>query len=274
MKKTVPLLFMLLPFLGLPQNNLEEIIKPRLTFEAKKQTDSTKTIIDSLYLAKELFSKTDLETFVKAISKDNSMLRRYKSMVFRHNKKIYLKQWSVPIIIYFDEKIPAKVRKALETFLSQINTVQNFRITSTKHISKANYFIKTTTSNINGYADDYEFESEEERLNNPLTGGTYHLINDKNYKLFCGTLIINPDNKDNNALLKQLKQLIFISLGQFYTDSFLEEESLLSNRYNNGNEISQNDLLLLELHYSLIYPQRINKATFESFVNYLKCKYE
>lgn len=58
--------------------------------------------------------------------------------------------------------------------------------------------------------------------------------------------------------------MFFISLGQFYKYYGYEETSLLSDKYNNSNTISDNDLELLRMHYAIIYEQKINGNTFKA----------
>ena len=265
----------LLSFSGFGQESLNSIIKPRIT---ENNTDLSKEnykiSIDNINLYEELIDDENLRSFHKIIS-DKKFLNPYKHMIFRSSEKVfYLKQWSVPIVIFFDKEIPEDIQKKLIDYYKQVNSIKNLSIKATKDISKANYFIKITNEEINGYDSDYEFRSEEERINNPLTNGNYNLMTDNNMKLFCGTLTINPKGKTNDQIVKQLKQLIFLSLGQFYISILHKENSILSKNYNNSEILSDENKKLLELHYSIIYPQKINLSTFNTLVSFIKNKYE
>jgi hypothetical protein len=182
-----------------------------------------------------------------------------------------LKQWNAPIVVYFDKQIPKPVVKQFETFYNQISSLEHLRIGFTSNIKKANYYIKTTSESINAYNEDFKFDSEIERENSYFTGATYLLDTDDNNKFYNGILTINIERgKSNMAILKQLKQLFFLSLGNFDTGFKIDESSLLSNNYKNTDTFSKFDLDLLKLHYSIIYPQKIDDRTFSKLMKLYK----
>ncbi len=269
MKKKLFYLFVCISNFVLCQNNVEDIVKPRLSFVSDKNiaTDLSKIIV----LEKDtLFSKYktyDL-TFLNDSLYSEDFFFKYEYMVFQftdeNSKKIYhIQQWSTPIIVYLDKELPKTVRKEFEEFYSQIKGIKNLKISFTTKLENANYFVKATSKTVNGYDNDYKFPDEESRRNNVLTGSTFKLQSDYNNKYFSGILTVNPSEKDETLLLKQLKQMFFMSLGRFFVSNEFEEESILSSKYVNSKVVSQSDLDILKVHYEIIYDQAINGTTFK-----------
>lgn len=255
------------------QNSYDSIVKHRKVFTSQKPSNlnkNTKKILLANETLYDNYTKShNLQYLNEALYLNKKTLRRYKAQIFRftyeYSKTVYeLKQWNAPIVVYIDRKIPKNIVQDFKKFYTQIDSIENLKISFTSNIKKANYFIKTTTEKIKSYSKDYEFDSEEEKENSILTGAKYNLLTDDNNKFYSGILTVNIDKEIK--LLKQLKQLFFMSLGQFYTSQYYPKESILSKTYENKKSISQFDLDLLKIHYSIIYDQRINGTTFEKLI--------
>jgi hypothetical protein len=263
MKKILFIVFIFTYCFALSQN---DNLKHRIEFTADSEYSNSQT--NKVVLSnKVLYAKTrEPYLFNDSIFKLKKTLRLYKSLVFRHKDELLLKQWNTPIIIYFDKKIPKTVIENFSQFYSQLNNIKNLNISFTKNIEKANYYIQSTNKNINAYPDTYTFKSEEERINSILTGATYSLITDKNNKFYAGILTINISNKDDLAILKQLKQLFYMGLGNFYSSKKFDRDSLLSDKYEKVDYISNFDLTLLKMHYINIYDQKITREIFNNLI--------
>lgn len=266
-------------FISIGQNTYSDIVKPRLSFVSNKSesTDSSKIVVlnnDTLYAKYDTYG--DLSFLKDTSYSDKKIIRDYQNSLFRYSHEnsknvIILKQWNSPIVIYLDKELPKKVRKQFESFFSQVKGIDNLNISFTKDIEKANYYIKVVDEPVNGYKDDYEFESEEERNEFVFTGANYNLLTDNNAKFYSGILEINPESKDEFQMLKQLKQLFFFSLGQFTLNYYSSQENRLrSDSYNNSEHISDYDLDLLRIHYKIIYDRKINGTTFQNLMKIAK----
>ncbi|MCX7549797.1 hypothetical protein [Xanthomarina sp. F2636L] len=214
--------------------------------------------------------------FLNDTTYGKKFLDKYNAIGFGITGKDYkngfqLRQWNTPIVIYFDKKIPNEVIKGFKLFFSQISNLEHLNISFTSKIKNANYYIKTTSEEINVYNNDFKFESDTERKKSFLTGATYRLTNDSNNKFYSGILSINI-NRDQTDLdiLKQLKQLFFLSLGNFDIGFDINSSSLLSKKYISSDTISEFDYKLIKLHYSTIYPQIIDERAFSKLIKKYK----
>jgi hypothetical protein len=243
-----------------------DVLKPRISFttdSVSANPQAEKVILTDKVIYTQL-NKPYL--FNDTLFKSPYILKIYKNFAFRNKPKYVLKQWNCPIVIYFDSEIPKNVIENFNTFYAQLNQVKNLNISFTKNFEKANYYIKSTSKKINSYSEKYKFKSEEERKNSVLTGATYHLNTDENNKFYSGVLTINITNKSDLELLKQLKQLFFLSLGNFYTSNMGDKNSLLNKNYKKVDYISSFDINLLKMHYINIYDQKINRAIFNKLI--------
>ncbi|WP_104733906.1 hypothetical protein [Hanstruepera ponticola] len=270
MKNILFYFFIILTFSVKAQDSYFEIVKPRIeVIQKEKNVLNTDNYIaltnDTLYIP--IKSEPNLD-FVKSSYDRRKLVYNYEAQVFRltteKSKTTYrLKQWSVPIIVYFDKKISKEVKNDFIIFFSQINDIRNLNFSFTSKINEANYYIKSTNETINSYGDDNEFETKEELLNSTHFAGTYLIITDETDKFIGGVMKLNLDDMPNQEkLLRQIKQLFFMSLGNFYLSSHYPEDSILSKNYNNSNDLSKNDLDILKMHYSIIYDQKINGTIF------------
>jgi hypothetical protein len=277
-KKTFTLFLYLVSISLFSQTNLDQFFEPRLLFDSQENiTDQNTEIIiletDTLY---NLNSNTYDLSFLNDSLYIEKFIKLYNAIGFGASnnelkREFVLKQWNAPIVIYFDKQIPKPVVKDFEIFYNQISSLEHLKISFTSNIKKANYYIKTTSESINAYNEDFKFDSEIERENSYFTGATYHLDTDGNNKFYNGILTINIERGNTNvAILKQLKQLFFLSLGNFDIGFKIDESSLLSNDYINSETFSRFDLDLLKLHYSIIYPQKIDNRTFTKLIKFSK----
>ena len=59
-----------------------------------------------------------------------------------------------------------------------------------------------------------------------------------------------------------MKQLFYLSLGNFTIKNYGLDYSLISIKYRNDETISKHDLDFLKIHYGKIYEQKINENLF------------
>merc|ERR1712137_496409 len=134
-----------------------------------------------------------------------------------------------------------------------------------------NYNVKVVDYEINGYGEDYYFSNEEKRNKHILTGATYNLITDKNYKFYGCTLRINPKKIESDIdYIRRLKRLIFKSLGNFIGKNYKNNKSLLNGNYLNETSLSDFDKSILTIHYQRIYNSPINLKKFNQLIEVAK----
>ena len=203
--------------------------------------------------------------------KNDSIIKLYKDIVFNNSNcgfytPVYTQQWKNKIIVYVDKSIPKKTRKDFRRFFEQLNTIEHLQIDFTKNKEKANYLIKDTSKDLLAGMDLY---TKNESY--PYSHVTYNLLTDTNSKLFGGTLLINSAAlKDKTLLLPKLKQLFYISLGQFTIDRNVKKNSLLSYNYYNKDTISKTDILLLKLHYIKLHNKPMSCIGYNKFIKELQ----
>ncbi len=254
------------------------MVSSRKEFKYEKPLDlniSDIVILDNDTLYDNSYRTFDLDFLKKKSYEYPRMLRYYERIVFCYTTsnppiKYQLYQWNSPIVIFLDPKLPKDVINKFKVFFSseRLKSIINLNISFSKKLKNANYYIKTIDEDINGYDENYEFESVEERENSILTGITYNLVTDGNNKFHGCLLQINPEKMNTKTdLLKKLKQVFFKSLGNFIADNYKDKNSLLHKKYDNSDKISQFDLDILKIHYSVIYDQKIYGSTFKKLIN-------
>jgi len=259
------------------QSSYDSLVKPRYIFQKTKTENHLKNkfiIIGS----DTLFGKKNQESplFIKS-DYDSDILKLYRKLVFQNTnrnsqKRYFIKQWSTPIIVFIDKSLPNIISKKFQEFYSQLN-IPNLNISFTSDIEQANYFIKTTSKDVNSYDENFEFDTVEEKQNSIYTGATYNLLNDYNNKFYGALLVISIKNNSNyEKKIRQLKQLFYTSLSLLYITNKVPNESLLSKKYKNLNHIDEFDLTLLRIHYHTIYDQPIDKYTFEKLTRLYNSK--
>lgn len=269
MKQSIYLLCLLCSSMAFSQGNYSDIVKPRLSFVSDKYEATDLQDYIALCVHDTLYAKyktgLKLSSLNDSLFKDANFVGKYMNTFYYRNDKDkrYISQWSVPLVVHIDKKITKSTRENFETFFAQINNVENLNISFTSNIKKANYQIKVVDTVVNAYSKNYTFENETDRKNSFRTGATYKMLSDGNYKRFSGYLLINLEDKSEDLILKQLKQLFYMSLGQFTFSSKYNEDSIFSNKYDNRSQLIPDDLNILNLHYATIYDKKINQSTFK-----------
>lgn len=271
----------IIAFSAIAQNSYDNLIEPRIqVVQNENQIENSEHFIvlenDTLYANSH--DGINLMYLIPDRYDDPLMLRYYQRMVFCYLKDnppiVYnLMQWNEPIVIYMDKEFPKAVHESFKTFISnlRVDEITHLNISFTNRLKHSNYHIKSTKEPINGYDKDYKFDSEEERTNDLLTGSTYNLITDASNKFYGGILQIHTESFETNAYItKRLKQLFYKSLGNFVADNYIDTNSLSHNNYDNSETISEFDITILKIHYSLIYNQKINYAKFKELLKLAK----
>ncbi|TYB76393.1 hypothetical protein [Bizionia myxarmorum] len=280
MRKLIVLFcFFIVVFSSFAQNKYDSIGEPRIQVIKNDKTADISgrfLVLENDILYPYSNNSADLNFLLPDNYDYNRMLGYYQRVVYCYltdNPPIVyqLMQWSVPIVIYMDKDIPKDVQDDFKNFISklQMDNIKHLDISFTKRFKNSNYHIKSTETAVNGYDKNYEFDSEEDRLNDLLTGSTYKLVTDGNNKFYGGVLQIHLKSfQTNDDVTKRLKQLFYKSLGNFVADNYIETNSLLHNDYDNSAEILDFDLNILKIHYSLIYDQRIYLADFRNLLTW------
>lgn len=206
----------------------------------------------------------------KLINND-TLVRLYKNVVFNNaNCGVYdpviAKQWNSTIKVYIDKSLPKKDRKAFIKFYKQLNVLEHLKIEFVKDIEKSNYLITSTKEDLltkTGLTD-----KDETYIYSHVD---YSAFNDANSKFYGCKMEININAIiDKTLIIKKLKQLFFISLGQFVGDKSIKSNSLISYNYANNEQISQSDLQLLQLHYLQLHNKPISCSSFSKIIDNLK----
>lgn len=231
-----------------------------------KKNDSTIVSKEQSILQKVVILQNDCE-----LIKNDAIIKRYKDVVFNNANcgvfdPVLTKQWNSKLIVYLDKSIPVWVKKDFIKFYKDLKDINNLKIEFTKNKEKANYLISTTEEDLLAKMD---ISDKDETY--PYSHVYYSLLTDDNSNFYgCKTEINLKAINDKSLILPKLKQLFFISLGQFTTDKKVENNSLLSYSYNNSSDISQKDLKLLKLHYLQIHDKPLSCSTYGKFINNLK----
>lgn len=166
------------------------------------------------------------------------------------------KQWNSEIFVYLDKSIPKKLRKKFTSFFKQIDSINNFKLSFSKSIDQANYVIKVSDSTITNYKTDTR-EYDETYTYSRIK---CNLLRDKDNKIYGAITLVDASLLNNKPLmLKKLKQIFFISTGQFNQVNFAPSESLLSPDYIDSIKIAEFDINFLKTHYFKIYSRPFNK---------------
>ncbi|MBT8245190.1 MAG: hypothetical protein HKP48_04910 [Winogradskyella sp.] len=251
----------------------------RVEFISIKQisdTDKSKIIEtiykknDTLVRLKPEINKDDLDYFCNCFKTD-SITRIYQILAFTHKRKRHddnsINQWNSNVVVYFDKFFEKKTIDKFKLFFKPLNKIKNLHVSYTKKIKDANYHILNSKNTIKNYENNDSIYSESFLTSK----ATYKLVNDNNNKYYSGKLLIDVDSlKDKSLILKKMKQLFFISLGQFQTNYFLGTKSLTSINYIETNRINSFDLMLLKLHYFKIHDFNFTRRKFRILKSKLK----
>ncbi|MDC9723977.1 MAG: DUF2927 domain-containing protein [Urechidicola sp.] len=180
-----------------------------------------------------------------------------------------LRQWNVPIKVFIDKSFQKETRKEIEKFIMDISNlnIQNLKIALVKNIRNSNYYITTTSEQLE-VLDEKKLDrySDAQIKNRFKNNANYYLISD-DIKSYSCVLKVNPNTFiDSDNISVKVKTLFFGSLGRFYPISHLKE-SLLYTKYENNDTISTFDKNILKTHYNYIYPYKVDFDLFKQLEN-------
>lgn len=273
------LILLLLPILAFGQENYNDVIKPRIYFTEEKieGKDVDKIVIDEDTIYGKQENKNIDLLYLKASNYESKLILLKYELIATNGKKGYISQWSVPINVYMDPKLPDNVKNKFKKFYSDksVKNIPNFRLNFTMKKEDANYYISLSEKEVIGYSNNREFSSEEERKKHYLTGLTYKLNADNNKKYYSAYMPINLETANyNNLLLKKLKKLFFQSLGAFRPHRLDDKSSLLHVEYEDQKTISLFDIEILKIHYGHLYEQPVNIESLNQLIKLAKSNYE
>jgi hypothetical protein len=241
------------------QTNYDEIITSRKNILKTKDT--------TLYIKNT--DKTDLTFLCKNNYKEEKIFSTYNYSVFQYSRKVknkflYINQWNTHIIVFFDKEISKNLIKRFKLYFNQLKNIKNLKISYTKDIENANYYFKVTNEKVSGFGKKYKFKKGFKKDIHPFYNMTYKLLTDKNNKFYSCITQINRQELQNNTLaFKKIKQLFYLSLGNFVIKKYGIDYSLISLKYSDEETISEHDLDFLKIHYGKIYEQKVDLKTFE-----------
>ncbi|WP_179349180.1 hypothetical protein [Winogradskyella pacifica] len=252
--------------LGLNKKKKFISIKSLNKAEKERIEDFFITDNDTLVNLKNDLTEAELKLFCECYTND-TIIKKYKEAVFQYswsrNKKLKIRQWNAEIKVYFDSAIPKDVKKEFIAFYKPLNEVKNLKIDFVKNKDASNYVIKTSDTIISQFGAD---ESDYKETH-PLKRISYNIATDNTYKFYSAITLIDLNRlEDKSLLLQKLKQVFFISLGQFVVNERADETSLLSTRYKNSSTISKMDITLLKMHYLKIFDQAISAYVINELV--------
>lgn len=268
MKYIILVFWLLISFKGLPQGILEESPLTSYSFEKIENPIFEK---DSLVIT-ESEKSFNSEIFKEFGEDAENYIYNYQNTVFLNSlstskRKYYIQQWMSPILIYFDKSIPRALKKSLINLVEQIEDqdIQNLSISFVKDIDDANYLIKSTNKT---FDVNYNFKSEEEKKNYVFNNGSYKLITGNAKKPRGCILELNTDNGQSLDIMKKnLNQLFFLSLGRFIIFNNLEyEDSFLNAYYQYSEKLTEPDIAILKIHYSVIFNSPLTQKEFKKII--------
>ncbi|WP_178985520.1 hypothetical protein [Winogradskyella helgolandensis] len=217
---------------------------------------------DTLVSLGNELTNAELKMFCKCYTND-SLVNKYREAVFRmamdNGKYRKSNQWNSDINIFIDKSIPRKVRKKFTEFYKPLTSINNLNLNFVSQVSEANYIIKESETLIENFESNITKYGE----NHPLSKGEYKVITDKNHKFYGATLTVSiRELEDKTLIVPKLKQLFFLSLGQFIINKTFPDTSLVSTLYNNSKIISEADLNLLNMHYFKIFDKEFTVKEF------------
>ncbi len=221
-----------------------------------------KLISDSLVITKD-----SLDVNFVPFLKDKKLNSRYKYHAFGNKNIKFIRQWNVPIRVYFDEQLPKDIKQSLTDYFKKFNSINNLNVSTTKNIENSNYYLKVYKEHVSAYTDkDYKTLTKEEIETEIYSGITYDLNCNYNFKCTSGVIKISNSELKNRYLLSKLKIIFYLSLTDFYRSNYAEKESLLNKKTINAKHLTDYDILLLKNHYNYIYPYKVNLTSYKSLL--------
>lgn len=266
-----PLFNLLGQDIGLPTKVRKQFISIKSITDKKANNISEQIILptDTLVYLKPINSKFELDYYCKCFE-DEEIVNYSYGYAFTKKRKGYLNyrmtQWNAEIVVFIDKKIPKKVQKRFKSFVEPLSNLRNIKISFSKNPLESNYHIVASDKALK----IYENENDSLDIRHALSGATYTLFSDNNDKYYSAKLKLDLNAvQDSDLILKKMKQLFFLSLGQFQISSISKTKgSILNLDYNNSDIISQKDLGVLKLHYFKIHDYPFSRKDFSDF--YLK----
>ena len=212
--------------------------------------DSTLTKVDSSQL-----------DFLKnhKLFDNRELYNSYLKHTLHYGKKPYLKQWIVPVKLFFDENLDASTVNDFKTFLRSFESINNLSISIVDDLESANYYIKIAKKEVSAYTREKLDELDENERNTfPYVKMTYKSFSDNNNKLTSCTLSISPSALREKSLNDNLKKVFFYSLTQFRPNNKTPEGSILNPISTDIKFLTEYDLSLINMHYSHIYNFKVD----------------
>ncbi len=236
-----------------------DIVFPK---DSKKIVDKTVKTIDTT----ALHFLNDFDLF-----SNSYFLKKYKKLIFGLDKNVIIHQWSGPVIVYFDKKIPKPIIEDLKVFINSFPNIKNLDISITNNINEANYLFKVSSKDVTALTEKQLSDYTEAQLENyPY----YKIIHDwhgnKNYKLYVSTLTISQSFLDNHTILDNLKKVFFISLLQAKGYTVNDDTSILYRKNKGFKTLGAFDIVMLKYHYKTIYKFKVDFNVFTAMENYYK----
>ena len=175
------------------------------------------------------------------------------------SKQSTLAWWKDPIVIYMSEDFPEESKSDLMTFTDSINLIGTVKISYTNlredsslmilnHHSIPSYYGKNSLERLG------EFPRKKLLFNN----ATYTLFRIDS-KIDHGYIRINLEKvTDLQNLQRDLRRILYASLGFFIDSEKISEQSMLYRKYYKGIHLSEYDELLLKIHYDHLTEYRVN----------------
>ncbi|MTE25519.1 hypothetical protein [Winogradskyella ouciana] len=218
----------------------------------------------------------NLETFCKYFASEESFQKLISSIQYYYLKNssiAHFRQWNSEVITYLDKRIPRNIRKEFMNFFRQLDSINNFNMSFSNSLNKANYIIKFSDTVV----PNLKTKKKKYNENHPLSKGNYRVLVDNDDKIYGCYMYVDRSLLDNeDLLLKKLKQLYFMSLGQFTYRKNISKKSLLNPEYIDTSKLSNYDKNLLSTHYYKIYPKTFDRFDLMRLNNLAKsiCKNE
>lgn len=240
------LLFVLFSVFGLAQN-----VESKKSFEFITIDDEI--LNDSLTVHTTNIDFSEYNKNFIAMEKESRDVIFSQLLIFKDH--YYFSQWVTPIKIYLDESFDKEIRMNFKQFINTFK-IPNLRIEVVKSKEEANYYFEVSKTPIQATQDDELLKKY------PIYAiSNFHYGLDTNKNKYYSKTNIYTGESNNNFILKTIKQLFFLNLGDFYFTEKASEESLLSSNYTNSNKLCKTDFDVLKLHYSTLFNQKIKIKT-------------
>lgn len=222
-------------------------------------------IIDTTILVNDSNKFEFINTFDNLSNYD--IVNNYRDAVFSI-KNSTIRQFIEPIQIYIDDRIPKEIRKEFKVFVDAIPNIENLSITFVNKLNESNYYINLAEKDFIGISPDIlKNYTNEERENLVFEKIKQTCLYDMNTNIYGCRLDVNTSILNDKNVLTKLKKAFFISLGNFTViTSGMPKGSVLDFRTHSIDRLSEDDILLLKMHYFHIYDFKVDSKTFTNFV--------